>query len=322
MHSLSEENSRNNRGLRLVPRLSLGARGIALTAIVGLWLVSQNSSVTYGQDSEAASSKFFERFKNLDLPEGIEFQAYERTEPRPLRIYRLTVDLSVAKLEPAIGTAPDPDGDGPAETALTSPKTLAIEKKMVVAINTNAWSMIPDPKTGKSLGYVAGGHADIHGWVAEGEQKVSPVQDGYWAFWMNAERQPFLKNITPKEAKEFSPPRVAIAGFRGILSDNQILVEPSGVLHPRTAIGFDTTKQRLVMLVVDGRQPKVSEGVSEEELAKLMIEFDCSEAMNLDGGGSSTMLVREKDGDLRFINRSSDLTGVRPVPVIFGFRPR
>lgn len=297
-------------------------RSSALFVLIALWCGALVPSFISAQETESANAKFFDRFKNVDLPDGVEFQAYVRTEPRPLRIYRLTIDLAMAKLEPVIGVAPDPDGEGPAETALTSPKTLAKEKQMIVAINTNAWSMIPDPKTGKALGYVAGGHADIHGWVAVGEQLVSPVQEGYWTFWIDAAGQPHLKNLTRQEAQQHSPPKVAIAGFGGILAENKILPAPSEVRHPRTAIGFDSTKQRLVLLVVDGRQPKVSEGVSEEELAKLMVEFGCSDAMNLDGGGSSVMLVREKDGDLRFINRSSDLTGVRPVPVIFGFRAR
>lgn len=273
----------------------------------------------YSQQSDAETKKFFDRFKNVDVPEGVEFQAYLRTEPRPLRIYRATIDLSIAKLEPVMGVAADPDGTGPAETALTSPKNLAKEKNMVLAINTNAWSMIPDPQTGKSLGYIAGGHADIHGWVADGNRIVSPIQEGYCAFWMDTNLKPHLKNLTLKEAQTVATPKVAVAGFRSILSDDQILVEPSDVLHPRTSIGFDTDRKRLVLVVVDGRQKKVSEGVSEEELARLMQEFGCSYAMNLDGGGSSVMLVRQKDGDLRFINRSSDATGVRPVPVVFGF---
>lgn len=277
-------------------------------------------SPTLGADTDRESIEFQKRFENMDLPAGIEFEGDMRSEPRPLRIYRLTVDLSVAKLEPVVAIAADPDNEGPAETALTSPKTLARQENMVVAINTNAWSMIPDPQTGKKVGYIAGGHADIQGWVYQPQRLASPVQEGYWSFWIDADRKPHLENLTAKQAAAIPQPQIAIAGFRGILAQGKVIVEPSNVLHPRTSLGFDASGKKLTLVVVDGRQPKVSEGVSEEELAGLMVEFGCSDAINLDGGGSSVMLARQKDGDLRFINRSSDRTGVRPVPVIFGFR--
>jgi hypothetical protein len=271
-------------------------------------------------DTDQITSEFQKRFENIDLPSGIEFQGYVRSDPRPLRIYRLTVDLTVSTLEPVVAIAADPDNEGPAETALTSPKTLARQENMVVAINTNAWSMIPDPQTGKSIGYVPGGQADVHGWVFQPQRLASPVQEGYWSFWIDADRNPHLENLTAKQAAAIPQPQIAIAGFRGILAQGKVIVEPSDVLHPRTSLGFDASGKKLTLVVVDGRQPKVSEGVSEEELARLMVEFGCSDAINLDGGGSSVMLARQKDGDLRFINRSSDRTGVRPVPVIFGFR--
>lgn len=56
--------------------------------------------------------------------------------------------------------------------------------------------------------------------------------------------------------------------------------------HPRTAIGFNS--RYLFMVVVDGRQKALSMGVFPEELGRLMALLGCTEAMNLDGGGSST----------------------------------
>jgi len=56
--------------------------------------------------------------------------------------------------------------------------------------------------------------------------------------------------------------------------------------HPRTAIGWN--KKFFFMVVVDGRQPGLSVGMTLPELAKLMEQLGCTEAMNLDGGGSST----------------------------------
>lgn len=62
-------------------------------------------------------------------------------------------------------------------------------------------------------------------------------------------------------------------------------------IHPRSAAGRDADG-RLLLMVVDGRQGD-SRGVTLEELARLMQEFDAEEALNLDGGGSSTFVVRD-----------------------------
>ena len=77
--------------------------------------------------------------------------------------------------------------------------------------------------------------------------------------------------------------------------------------HPRTAIA-KLTSGKLLLLTVDGRQPGISVGMSLDMLANLLLEFGANEAINLDGGGSTTMVVRDK-----VVNRPSDPTGERPV---------
>ena len=57
--------------------------------------------------------------------------------------------------------------------------------------------------------------------------------------------------------------------------------------HPRTAIGFN--KEHFFLVVVDGRQAGLSAGMTYPELAALMLRLGCEEAMNMDGGGSSTL---------------------------------
>ena len=70
---------------------------------------------------------------------------------------------------------------------------------------------------------------------------------------------------------------------------------PSLVLsyEPRTALGFN--KEKLFLIVVDGRQPNYSTGLSLYRLAEILVEFGATEAINLDGGSSSTIIV---DGQL------------------------
>lgn len=76
--------------------------------------------------------------------------------------------------------------------------------------------------------------------------------------------------------------------------------------HPRTAIGW-RADGKFVLVVVDGRQ-KLSIGMTMDELAGLMIELGCIEAMNLDGGGSTAMVVKNK-----IVNSPSDASGERAV---------
>ena len=77
-------------------------------------------------------------------------------------------------------------------------------------------------------------------------------------------------------------------------------------IHPRTAAGYRKNGE-LVLLVIDGRQVN-SRGVDLMELAIIMKDLDCIEAINLDGGGSSAMVV---DGKL--INRPSGTSSQREV---------
>ncbi len=84
--------------------------------------------------------------------------------------------------------------------------------------------------------------------------------------------------------------------------------------HPRTAAGIAADGRRLILLVVDGRQEGWSVGMRLDELGRLMLALGARDAINLDGGGSTTLVVRDPQGDtLQVANRPSDKEGERPV---------
>lgn len=81
--------------------------------------------------------------------------------------------------------------------------------------------------------------------------------------------------------------------------------------HPRTAMGY-TTDRKLIVLVIEGRNPGIAEGATLLQEAQLLKDLGCVEALNLDGGGSSCMLINGKE-----TIRVSDKEGQRPVPAVF-----
>lgn len=81
--------------------------------------------------------------------------------------------------------------------------------------------------------------------------------------------------------------------------------------HPRTAMGY-TKDNKLIILVVQGRFPGIAEGATLGQEAKILQDLGCWEALNLDGGGSSCMLVNGIE-----TIKPSDAAGQRAVPAVF-----
>ena len=103
----------------------------------------------------------------------------------------------------------------------------------------------------------------------------------------------------------------AIGGFGTMLiSGGKILVSKTDNYQkdraPRTAVGITKTG-KVVLMVLDGRQDPYSCGGSMQEIAQIMFEAGCVEAINLDGGGSTTFVAKQQGEDeLTVMNRPSD----------------
>lgn len=108
----------------------------------------------------------------------------------------------------------------------------------------------------------------------------------------------------------------AVGGFPELLKggrrvgDLQVSERPdfAAARHPRTAVALDPGGDRLWLVVVDGRQEGWSAGMTLPELTALLEALGVEDALNLDGGGSSVMIVRG-----RRVSRPSDAGGERAV---------
>ena len=100
-------------------------------------------------------------------------------------------------------------------------------------------------------------------------------------------------------------PQMAISGNHFLVHDGVIRAVDDRVMAPRTAVGVDSDTGEVLLLVVDGRS-RQSRGYTMVELADLMVDLGADEAVNLDGGGSSTMVGRNRNGATAVLNTPSD----------------
>ncbi|MFL5571571.1 MAG: phosphodiester glycosidase family protein [Gemmatimonadaceae bacterium] len=123
---------------------------------------------------------------------------------------------------------------------------------------------------------------------------------------------------TSPRIRHGATPTMIIGGWPRILRDGENVAGESATIegtlsrnaearHPRTAVGFSRDSSTLLLLTVDGRSEN-SGGMTLVELANVIRELGAWQAMNFDGGGSTTMVI-----DGKVVNHPSDKEGERAV---------
>ncbi|MCM0678247.1 phosphodiester glycosidase family protein, partial [Micromonospora phytophila] len=116
----------------------------------------------------------------------------------------------------------------------------------------------------------------------------------------------------PKPA-DGSTLHAAVGGGNVLVRDGEAQSIADPTLAPRTSVGFSADGRRMIMLTVDGRQVD-SRGVTQTEMGRMMAELGAHHALNLDGGGSSTLLAREPGAATVQVENSPSDGTERAVP--------
>ncbi len=230
--------------------------------------------------------------------EGITYERVVQRDPHPLIYHVVKVDLDAPGISFLV--TPRNDLDGYDYAARTTSQFLG-EFGPQVAINgdffkpfysNSVFDFYPRPGDG----------VNTRGINAASNQLVSGNNFG---------DQFSTVYFTANQVAFFEPPS---AGYEQMLSGSLPLVaagEPASVSdndsytitrHPRTAIAQDATGRTLIAIVVDGRQTNYSEGASLRELTALILQHGGYQAINLDGGGSSTLVQMDRDGGTKLLN--------------------
>lgn len=143
----------------------------------------------------------------------------------------------------------------------------------------------------------------LKGDIDEGENLFLVLKDGS-AHCMTAEEYLALDKSLIAEA---------VSGRQMLLNDG-VAQSDDTHLEPRTAVGVTKSGKRLFILVGDGRRKEYSNGLSYADMAQIFKSLGAYDALNLDGGGSSSFCLSVGDGKFAPINRPSDRVGERFVP--------
>jgi exopolysaccharide biosynthesis protein len=275
---------------------------LQIKALVVVWLglaslsgVAQNSPVTY--------------------------QHIVRHNPN-YSIHVVTIDLADPRVAVHVARAgaPSPD-DGKWVTTLLPTSEIANREHFDIAINGDFFgAKATKDIEGKNTGFVRGKPASPVG-LAMTDGKIwhdSYLPRPYLEITAGhvaklAERQPH-DPIDPNAWEIIGGGQIIVQNGQPVIFTNKF----GTTKNPRTVVGMDATGKHLTLFIVDGRQPSLSIGMTLDELSKEMIALGCNSAINLDGGGSTTLVYRDPGTkQLRIVNLPSD-TRERSVADVLG----
>ena len=218
-------------------------------------------------------------------------------EPRLMKMYLMRIDLATPGIH-FVGTGraanwgePMPDYTKRKMLIRTKrQRTGAFLKKQrsqgrnaIVAFNTAPWSPWERPYT-HAYGDPSGLNICEGVVVSDHKRPKNPML----VVWKDG-RVEIRETLKPED---YSKVQLAHTGFDMIIRDGKNLY-PAGTrkdVNPRMAVGISKDRRYLYLLAVDGRQPEWSLGASYTDLASTLLDAGAWNAVNMDGGGSTTLI--------------------------------
>ena len=226
--------------------------------------------------------------------------------PRPLRIFALRIDLKTPGLRFHITPKAEKYGekmpDAPEYIIRTRRITTrdffnSLRKKkinVVAAVNATPWSPWKPPFNHT--------YADRMGFLVSDGEVVMPPDGKRPSLIVTRDGKVDLAVIKPQD--DISHIVNAVSGFGFTLVNGKLLGGNKG-LAPRTGYGISADKRYLYIFVADGRQSKYSMGMTHREVGSFLQYLGADSGVNMDGGGSSSFIVRKGSKGV-ILNKPSD----------------
>ncbi|NES21955.1 MAG: phosphodiester glycosidase family protein [Symploca sp. SIO3E6] len=224
------------------------------------------------------------------LFQGIIYRREVRDLPRPLVLHIVTIDLTA----PGVRVLVTPGKATPDNTEVQARTTTEFLREFQLQLAINGSFFYPFREISPWNYYPkSGDRANVVGQAIANGTSYSPPQPNWPVLCFNA-------NSRAQIESSGDCPQGTVQAVAG----NSVLIErgnPVGLNldagksedkpYPRVAVGTDAEGQKLWLMVIDGKQPLYSEGATIPELTTMLRELGADSALNLDGGGSKTLVT-------------------------------
>lgn len=228
------------------------------------------------------------------LFQGIVYRREVFTQPRPNLVHIVRIDLTQAGLRPLV--TPGTPTPGLQEIKARTTSEFLTEFGVQLAINANffypfredaPWDYAPQ----------AGEPTNVLGVAISDGKQYSPPEADWVALCFLANRRAAIS------ARGTCPPgtQQAVAGNTLLISQGKAVgaADPSqNDFYGRTAVGLDARGSTLWLVAIDDKQPFYSEGMTLAELGSIFLALGADSAINLDGGGSTTLAMAGPSGPI------------------------
>ena len=216
---------------------------------------------------------------------GVCYVRCEKPAPDPQVAHIVTISLDAPGLRFTTTASNGPDA--PRETWCETTRGFVEKTGAQIGINGNYF--IYDEEL----------HTELIGLAVSDGTIVSPWDASLSRFALNITKDNkamFVERPEDGAGNSATQPKTdlynAVSSHPLLLRKGSIVVDEGGDRHPRTGIGL-TADNKLILLVVDGRQPSYSVGMTFREMATLLLSHGAVDALALDGGGSSTLVFAD-----------------------------
>lgn len=304
--------------------------GIAAVSITAMMAAASARSAPDKSGAEANAEPKSSTASGLQSAKPISIERLSLPGPVEGVVVKINLADPRVRVEVALVDDRDPDGDGPAVGRLDTTTSAARKFDFAVTMNASFFvAPIARKFAGKDYRYFVGNGAHPVGWHYSNGKLITKPSSAKLRATMIVHESGKI-SLRGDLAALPADTKYAVSGNAMLLVDGAL---PKGVARgraPTSCVAISADGKTLWMIAIDGRQDKHSRGVTFEEMVKILIDLGATHAINLDGGGSTTLVLKDPATGVHVIaNQPSDGSSLgiaqrveRPVVDVIGVSVR